>query len=146
MINSVSDIRGGCLCSSVTYEITGPIHTIENCHCQMCRKAHGAAFSTNGVVAGADFKIKTGAECITAYASSPRRLKCFCSRCGSPLFIRRQNETGSDDASVVVTLGTLNQYTGSGATRHVFVDSKAEWHHIADDLPQYRIYPGYEPA
>ena len=141
MTDAVTNSSGSCLCGNVTYRITGPIGQIENCHCQMCRKAHGAAFSTNGVVASADFELTSGADLITAYASSPQRLKCFCSRCGSQLFIRRL----SNETNIVITLGTLDNYAGSGASRHVFVDSKAEWHHITDDLPQYRIYPGYEP-
>ena len=107
----------------------------------MCRKAHGAAFSTNAVVASGDFELTSGAELLKTYASSPQRLKSFCSHCGSQLFIQRLN----NETDIVITLGTLDSYAGSGASRHVFVDSKAEWHHITDDLPQYRIYPSYDP-
>ena len=134
MTDSAGNSTGSCLCGGITYRISGPVGPIENCHCQMCRKAHGAAFSTNGVVASADVELTSGTELITTYASSPQRLKCFCSRCGSPLFIRRLN----DETNIVITLGTLDSYAGSGASRHVFVDAKAGWHHITDDLPQYR--------
>ena len=36
-------IIGSCLCGSVEYEISGDI---VHCHCETCRKAHGAAFSS----------------------------------------------------------------------------------------------------
>lgn len=37
-------LRGSCLCGGVRYEISGPLSYPLNCHCSMCRKAHGAAF------------------------------------------------------------------------------------------------------
>ena len=37
-------LKGSCLCGSVRYEIDGPLDGAMNCHCSMCRKAHGAAF------------------------------------------------------------------------------------------------------
>jgi len=39
-------LRGSCLCGGVRYEIAGPLSGALNCHCSMCRKAHGAAFRT----------------------------------------------------------------------------------------------------
>jgi len=38
-------------------------------------------------------------------------------------------------------LGTLDTDPGVKATRHVFVGSKAPWHDITDDLPQYEELP-----
>jgi hypothetical protein len=34
----------------------------------------------------------------------------------------------------------------AGPERHVFVGSKAPWYDIADSLPKFGIYPGFEPA
>jgi len=39
-------IRGGCLCGAIQYEVNGPLFDVSNCHCSMCRRFHGAAFST----------------------------------------------------------------------------------------------------
>jgi len=39
-------LRGSCLCGEVKYEIDGSLRDVRNCHCSMCRKAHGAAFRT----------------------------------------------------------------------------------------------------
>ena len=38
---------GGCLCERMRYEIDRKHLNAMHCHCQMCRKAHGAAFSTH---------------------------------------------------------------------------------------------------
>jgi hypothetical protein len=48
-------IKGSCLCGAVRYEIRGEIGRIVNCHCSMCRKAHGAGFGSWSQVKSADF-------------------------------------------------------------------------------------------
>src|SRR5712675_1883866 len=97
-------LHAGCLCGSVRYEIRAPLGTTEHCHCSMCRKAHGAAFSTNAPVATEALIVTSGAEFIREYQSSPNRQKRFCARCGSQLFIRRLDKP----AFTVVTLGTVD--------------------------------------
>jgi hypothetical protein len=44
-----------------------------------------------------------------------------------------------------VTLGTVDGDPQARPERHVFVASKAPWYDIADALPQFKIYPGFEP-
>jgi hypothetical protein len=107
----------------------------------MCRKAHGAAFSSNALVASSNLSIVAGAELVSQYESSPNRRRCFCSKCGSQLFIRRLNKP----EYTVVSLGTIDGEPGVRPERHVFVASKASWFSITDGLPQYKVYPGFEP-
>ena len=38
--------RGGCLCGTVRYAISRPLFNVDTCHCSMCRRQHGAVFST----------------------------------------------------------------------------------------------------
>jgi hypothetical protein len=107
----------------------------------MCRKASGTAFSAYAEVDGASFRLTQGSELLAEFASSPQRRRCYCRRCGSQLLIRRLD----DPATVVITLGTLDSDPGIRPARHVFVDSKASWHEIGDDLPCFHVYPGFEP-
>jgi hypothetical protein len=134
-------LHGGCLCGGIRFQISTSLDFAENCHCSMCRKAHGAAFSTNAVFPTEALDITAGSALITEYESSPNRRKCFCSRCGSQLFIRRTNRPDI----TVVTLGSLDGDPGVRPARHVFVASKAPWHQINAELPQYQIYPGIDP-
>ena len=39
-------IRGSCLCGAVRYEVRGEAISTFHCHCEICRKQHGAAFAT----------------------------------------------------------------------------------------------------
>lgn len=108
----------------------------------MCRKAHGAAFSTNAVVESVSLTIHDAAGLLTEYESSPNRRKCFCSRCGSQLFIRRINRPDI----TVVTMGTLDDDPGSRPAHHVFTKSKAPWYDIDAALPRFQVHPGFEPS
>ena len=132
-------LTGSCLCGSVRYVVAADLAHAENCHCTMCRKAHGAAFSTNALVPTAALSIE-GSENLSTYSSSPNREKLFCSKCGSQLFIKRLN---AQDGTVI-TLGTLDDDPKIVPTRNVFVGSKAPWHHVDPALPSYKVYPGAE--
>ncbi|CAD5107429.1 GFA family protein [Zestomonas carbonaria] len=78
-------MSGSCLCWAVRYEITGSFKLLGNCHCSMCRKAHGAAFVTWGIVDPDQFHWGAGKEFVHGYESSPGNRRCFCKQCGSPL-------------------------------------------------------------
>jgi hypothetical protein len=49
-------MRGSCLCGSIKYQINGRLFDALNCHCTMCRKAHGAAFRSRATVKAVDFE------------------------------------------------------------------------------------------
>lgn len=129
-------LRGSCLCGRVRYSAQEPVGDAENCHCSMCRKAHGAAFSTNALVRTADLHIE-GVEHLSVYRSSASRDKLFCGRCGSQLFIRRLNAAHL----TVITLGTLDDDPRIKPSRHVFTGSKAHWHDPDPRLPLHEVYP-----
>ncbi len=130
-------LKGSCLCGGVRYEIDGPLDGALNCHCSMCRKAHGAAFRSRAGVRAKDFRWVNGEELITWFESSAGNHRGFCSRCGSPLLSRfdsRQDVYG-------LPLGCLDTDPGVRPGMHVFVGSKAPWYEITDALPRYRESP-----
>ena len=126
-------LRGSCLCGSVRYEIRGAVGRVVHCHCSMCRKAHGAAFATYGRVERNEFALLSGAADIGSYSSSPGVTRTFCRRCGSNLqFISDKRPT-----TFSLALGTLDVDPSAQPSLHIFVDSKAPWFQITDDLPQH---------
>lgn len=130
-------LRGSCLCGGVRYEISGPLSFPLNCHCSMCRKAHGAAFRSRARVKADDFRWTQGAELVTYYESSPGNHRGFCRMCGSPLLSRFDN----DPRSYGLPLGALDDDPGIKPGFHVFVASKAPWYDITDELPQFAELP-----
>ena len=125
-------LKGSCLCGGITYEIKAPLTEVINCHCSMCRKAHGAAFRTRASVKTSDFEFLSGEELLTYYESSIGEWRSFCSICGSNMitkFSRFPDVYG-------FALGTLDTDPEVRIERHVFTRYKAPWHEITDNLPQ----------
>jgi hypothetical protein len=125
-------MTGGCLCGGVRYEIDGEIGAIVYCHCSQCRRANGTAFATNGGVEAKRFRLVAGEELLTTFESSPGKLRCFCSRCGSPMLSRLVSQPDF----VRIRLGTLDGDPGARPVLHVWTGSKAPWFEITDDLPR----------
>ena len=76
-------IRGSCLCSTVRWSFDGALESMTHCHCEMCRKAHGAPFATYAIGSGEHFRFGQGEDAIAQYESSPGFVRAFCSCCGS---------------------------------------------------------------
>src|SRR5258708_34402415 len=81
-------IGGRCLCGGFQFEILGPVGEARLCHCDLCRRANGTAFSANARILLERYRVIAGEDLISEYASSPGARRCFSSRCGSPVFAR----------------------------------------------------------
>jgi hypothetical protein len=130
-------IRGSCLCGGVAYEISAPLEEMHHCHCSMCRKQHGAAFSTYGQVPRTAFRFTRGEDQVRSFRSSEPVTRTFCSDCGSSL----QFFFAAVPDAVWVAVGTFDDEPGRRPDGHIFVASKADWFEITDDLPRHREYP-----
>jgi hypothetical protein len=111
--------------------LNGELGPVALCHCGMCRKASGTAFATNANVERRAFRLLAGAELVQRYESSPRKWRCFCRVCGSPLF----GEAAEMPDQVRLRLGLLDDDPGVRPAYHFAVDFKAPWWEIADELP-----------
>ncbi len=127
--------KGSCLCGAVEYEITGPLGPLFYCHCSRCRKANGSAFNAATPIAAADFRVVKGE--LRDYRNAAGVSRLFCGNCGSPIAGRRE----SAPETVRVRIGTLDTPVEGKVSAHIFVGSKAEWHEICDDAPQYEERP-----
>jgi hypothetical protein len=125
-------IRGSRLCGAVKYRIDGRLFDALNCHCSMCRKAHGSAFRSRATVKAADFEFVQGENSLTFYESSPGNRRGFCRVCGSPIL----SKFDAHPNCFGVPLGALDDDPGIRPKRHMHVASKAPWFSITDDLPQ----------
>lgn len=124
---------GSCLCNGVRFEIGGELAPIQICHCQQCRKAQGTPFASNIPVAVSTFRLKAGSELLHEFESSPGKRRVFCSRCGSPVFSKR------DQVPDVIRIraGLIDGVLGTKPGVHFYVASGADWWEINDDLPHF---------
>lgn len=130
-------MKGSCLCGEISYGVTKPFEEMHHCHCSMCRKAHGAAFSTFAQTGKSDLRVLTGEDKLRNFQSSSFVERAFCSECGSSLFFRH---AARPDA-VWVAVGSLDGDPGLRPQAHIFTSSKACWHEIEDRLPKFPEYP-----
>lgn len=128
-------IRGSCLCGGVTWQVSGKLDQMVHCHCSMCRKAHGAAFSTYARSSASGFKWLRGEERIVRYESSVGFVRPFCSTCGSVV----PGPGGGEH--MFLPAGCLDGDPGVRPQAHIFTASRAPWHQILDDLPRFDAYP-----
>jgi hypothetical protein len=133
----IAMLRGSCLCRGIRYEISGALTGARNCHCSMCRKAHGAAFRSRASVRTADFRLVSGNDLLTFFESSPGTHRGFCRICGSPIV----SKFDADPSVLGLPLGALDDDPGIRPKMHIYVADKAPWHVISDDLPQFARRP-----
>jgi hypothetical protein len=131
-------IEGSCLCGGVHYEYAGDFGTITVCHCSDCRKAQGASCVAAPVDA-AQLRWIRGTELLCEYESSPGKKRAFCSRCGSPLYSRRESEP----QVLRLRMGTIDTPMDATPVAHIFVAGLPPWAALDDDLPRYeKLEPG----
>jgi hypothetical protein len=135
-------IRGSCLCRKVTFAVDGPISELTICHCTECRKANGSAFNAVAICKKKDFKYLSGEDLISFYKQTARVTRYFCDNCGSPLPIKEDW-----DWLVGIPAGLLDDDPKAKISEQIFVQHKAPWWEITDDIAQYDEWsPNSDPA
>jgi len=125
-------LAGKCLCGSVQYTVSDEFVYAQNCHCSNCRRATGSAFKPFAVIERDKLCVTQGKDSLLIFGDEKNSHNVLCKICGSLLFsVVRNGEF------VHVTLGTLDDTPTVRPSAHIFVGSKAPWHSITDELPQY---------
>ncbi|TGN77192.1 GFA family protein [Bradyrhizobium yuanmingense] len=127
---------GECFCRAVRFEVADAFAYAMNCHCSNCRRTTGAAFKPFAGIRQDRLRIVKGCDLRMIFGDGTTH-DAHCGRCGSLLYSRvREGEW------VHVAMGTLVDAPSIRPSAHIFVGSKAPWHEITDDLPQYREHIG----
>jgi hypothetical protein len=127
-------LGGGCLCGRVRYRAEGEPLNVRACHCRKCQKATGGVFYARALFPRTAVSIEGETR---SYAASSRIERVFCPACGTTLFTR-----AIDGREVIgVSLPTLDDQTALRPSEHIFVDDKAPWLMLCDDLPRHAGFP-----
>ena len=128
---------GSCLCGAITFEVTGPLRAVINCHCTQCRK-----WSGHYVAATAAFKhdlvIKDRTDSLRWYRSSPSAQRGFCAMCGSSLFWQSD---GTETTTILA--GALDGDTGLTTAAHIYVGDKGDYYTLSDPEAQVFALSGH---
>ena len=129
-----------CYCGAVSLRPTAPPASVVNCHCGQCRRLSGAAFTT-----WASFNKTalptTGEEPLSSFEVTANVTRHFCRVCGSHVFTADRRLP----AILGVPAGALEGEPVAAPSAHYFVDDRAPWHSISDDLPRFGGESGTEP-
>lgn len=115
-------VGGSCLCGAVRYEIDRLGGPIVHCHCATCRKAHAAAYATTARVMREHFRWVAGEDKLSAFESSPGKLRRFCSVCGAHLVAERPAQP-----HVILRVATLDEYPGERPVMHIWTSHDVPW-------------------
>lgn len=125
-------LAGRRLCGAVQYAVKDEFVYALNCHCSNCRRATGSAFKPFAGIQSNKLEVTQGQDDLLIFGDKNAGHDAHCKFCGSLLFsVVREGEFAH------VTLGTLSDTPSIRPTAHIFVGSKAPWHTITDELPQY---------
>lgn len=130
--NGSSPVQGACFCEAVQYEIEMPTLRCVHCHCTMCRRAHGAGFTTWAILPVKQMQILAGREKLTRYQSSDHGSREFCSICGSELF----GWSTRTPELVYLPIGNLKGEIDRSPEAHTSFESHVPWITVNDDLPR----------
>jgi hypothetical protein len=123
--------EGGCLCGDVRYRAQGPAANPTLCHCASCRRASGAPAVAWVSFEAAGFAFVRGAP--VRYRSSPRVVRSFCGRCGTPLTYAHDGEPQGID----VTTASLDAPGAVAPADHTWTAERLAWLRTADGLPEF---------
>ena len=129
---------GSCLCKKITFEVDKFQGAIGHCHCKMCQKFHGAAFSTFAEVNRVDLHWLSGEQLLKSYRADNDSVRSFCGCCGSSLLF--ESRYNRNDKTVEIALAAFDEIEELHADAHIFTESKVAWFDINDNLKQFRQY------
>ncbi len=98
---TITDLTGGCQCGAVRFRATALRDNAHVCHCRMCQKAAGNFFIALVGVPHAAFAWTRGVP--SAFASSDKVKRGFCSMCGTPLFFQH-----AENEHISLTIGAFD--------------------------------------
>lgn len=113
---------GQCSCAKVQYQISSHTLNAYRCHCQVCQKASGSAYSTTVLVKQSELRWLKGEDQIKSYVKPSGYRLDFCQHCASPVpnLFRGQ-------ALYCVPAGSLNEQSQVQIKVDLFLASQCPW-------------------
>lgn len=125
-------LNGGCLCGTVRYAIDAELIDAGFCHCRVCQRASGAPVVAWLTIPFGGFRYR--GDAVANFVSSERYQREFCAHCGTQIAFRAQHNPQTVD----VTLCSLDDSSAVAPQYHIWCQSRVNWLHINDTLPQYQ--------
>ena len=132
------NLKGGCYCGEIRYEINGELQTSFQCHCRECQYITGGNPNVVVVFAQNDFRYILGS--IQTFARDDLEtpvLRHFCSKCGTGI----GSQSPSRPNSMIVKVGTLDGQSFFEPNFAIFTCDKKHYHVIPEGLSSHDKRP-----
>ena len=133
-------IEVSCLCGDVRIEVEPPVISAGHCHCDNCRRAHGAAFWTWVTFPRDRARVVSG-EPVRYTQEDTKAVRSFCGRCGTTLVYENPRTPEEVDVSLANVDGTVEP----GSMKRLFADRTPPWDESRDGLPRFGGPDGKQP-
>lgn len=137
----MSTAEASCYCGQVRFSVDPPAKFVAHCHCENCRRAHGAGFVTWCGFLKEQFRITAGEQALGHYVSETNATRSFCKVCGTPMFFESPRWPGE----VHIAYALLDAVIDEQPQGHAYADRSPDWCPILDELPRYGGKTGVEP-
>jgi hypothetical protein len=115
-------LSGQCSCGLVGFSFSRASLLAYQCHCSVCRKATGSAFSTTLIAPESNFIWNRGGEHVSSYFKEGGYKVSFCSNCGSPVPNKFRNFS-----LYSVPLGSIDGQPDIRVVAKLHLNSRAQW-------------------
>jgi len=129
---------GSCLCKKITFSVTKFQPLVGHCHCKMCQKFHGAAYSTFGEVKQEHLTWLSGEELLSHYRAENGSIHSFCKSCGASLLF--ESNFNRQENTIEISLAVFDELDAPTPNAHIYMESKAPWCEVNDRLPKFDGY------
>ena len=129
-LKNAGHFSGGCQCGMIRFRVTGALGRAGICHCRMCQKAFGSWGAALVSVPAGQLSWTRGQP--GEFRSSAIVARGFCSRCGTPLYMREDG-----DSNFELAIGAFDEPSRVGPlTEQVGVESRVSWFSNMHLLPE----------
>jgi hypothetical protein len=127
-------ITGQCRCGAVSYEIASDaLPPIYACHCHICQRATGSAFSVQALVAEDRLTVTGPIVTVEIVTEDRVSLQRFCGECHARVY----NTNSARPGLAVVRGGTIDRSEELVCRAHIFTNYKQGWVILPPDVPQW---------
>lgn len=124
-------LSGRCRCGQVSWRTEGPVLWAGHCHCESCRRASSAAFTSFFGVKRAG--IAWRGKLAVSLSTEGRIARKFCPACGTHMTV----ETTMWPTDAHLYAASLDDPALFQPQAHFHYAERVPWVSIVDDLPKY---------
>jgi hypothetical protein len=137
----MAELKGSCLCGSVTYSCSAEPVMTALCHCTECQKQTGSSFSIVAAVPAFAFSVQ--GESLATFTTvgddhGQEVQRKFCGNCGSPIV----SVIAAAPDLVYVKAGTLDDTASVEPKMEVWCRSAQPWVGVDEGRQRFERGPG----